>query len=87
MPIVKLIRFTPHSREQLAERGASEEEVADAIRTGERRNAKRGRQAYRKNFQYDDLWGRRTYAFKQVQAIVAEQADSLIGVTVYTVYF
>ena len=49
--------------------------------------AKRGRQGFRKNFQYNRLWGGRTYAVKQVLAIVAEEADALVVVTVYTFYF
>jgi len=31
--------------------------------------------------------GERTYAIKQVLAVVAEEADALIVVTVYTFYF
>jgi len=71
----------------MAERGAGEDEVVDAIRSGEHVPAKRGRQGFRKNFQYNDLWGGRTYAVKQVLAIVAEEPDALIVVTVYTFYF
>jgi len=71
----------------MAERGAGEDEVIEAVRTGEQVPAKRGRQGFRKNFQYNDLWGGRTYAVKQVLAIVAEEADALIVVTVYVFYF
>jgi len=84
---MKPITFSQHSLEQMTERGASEAEVIEAIRTGERVPAKRGRQGYRKNFQYNSLWGERTYAIKQVLAVVAEEADALIVVTVYTFYF
>jgi len=49
--------------------------------------AKRGRQGYRKNFQYNRLWGGQVYAIKQVLAIVAEEQDVLVVVTVYTFYF
>ena len=45
------------------------------------------RLAYRKNFQYERPWGGRMYAIKQVLAIVAEEMDSLVVVTVYTFYF
>lgn len=84
---MKPIRFSQHAREQIVERGASEDEVIETIRTGENVPAKRGRQGYRRNFQYDRLWGGRTYAIKQVLAIVAEETDALIVVTVYTFYF
>lgn len=84
---MKTIEFSRHAREQMAERGASEAEVIETIRNGERVPAKRGRQGYRKNFQYNRRWGGRTYAIKQVLAIVAEETDTLIVVTVYTFYF
>jgi hypothetical protein len=84
---MKPIKFSQHAREQMLERGAAEEEVVEAIRTGERVPAKRGRQGYRKNFQYDRLWSGRTYAIKQVLAIVAEETEALIVVTIYTFYF
>lgn len=84
---MKPIEFSHHAREQMLERGASEDEVIEAIRAGERVPAKRGRQGHRKNFQYNRLWGGRIYAIKQVLAIVAEEPDALVVVTVYTFYF
>lgn len=83
----KPILFSYHAREQMAERGATEEEVVDTIRTGEEVPAKRGRQGYRKNYQYNRLWGERYYLTKQVLAIVAEEADAFVVITVYTFYF
>ncbi|MFQ5613745.1 MAG: DUF4258 domain-containing protein [Anaerolineae bacterium] len=87
MEQVKPVEFSRHAREQMQERGAREDEVVEAIRTGERVPAKRGRVGYRKNFQYNQLWAGRPYAIKQVLAIVAEEADELVVVTVYTFYF
>jgi len=84
---VKPIQFSLHAREQMTERGADESEVIDAIRTGEQVPGKHGRLGYRKNFQYNRLWSGRTYAIKQVLAIVAVEAESLVVVTVYTFYF
>jgi hypothetical protein len=59
---MKPITFSQHARVQMAERGASDEEVIQAIRTGEEAPGKRGRLAYRKNFQFDRVWGGRRYA-------------------------
>ena len=87
IPAVKPIRFTAHARAQMAERGTDEAEVTEPIRQGERRAAKRGRWAYRRNFRYDDVWGDRAHAIKQVLAIVAHEPERLIVVTVYTFYF
>jgi len=59
----------------------------EAIRSGEQVSAKRGRLGYCKNFQYERLWGGRYYPIKQVLAIVAEEPQTLVVVTVYTFYF
>jgi hypothetical protein len=84
---LKPIQFSRHAQEQMADRGARPDEVVEAIRTGQTVPAKRGRQGYRRDFQYNRLWGGRTYAIKQVLAIVAEETDRLVVVTVYTFYF
>jgi len=68
-------------------RNASEDEVIEAIRSGDRAPAKRGRQAYRKDFRYDALWGGRRYAVKQILAVIADGSGSLVVVTVYAFYF
>ncbi len=47
----------------------------------------RGRIGYRKNFQYQRLWGGRYYAVKQVLVMVAEESEVLVVVTVYIFYF
>ncbi len=46
-----------------------------------------GRTGFRKEFQFDSLWGGRHYATKQVLAIVVEGTAELVVVTVYTFYF
>jgi len=84
---MKPLRFSQHARQQMLERGATEQEVEDVIRSGEEVPAKRGRRGYRMNFQYNRLWGEKTYAIKQVMAIVAEEPDVWVIVTVFTFYF
>lgn len=84
---MKPIQFSKHAREQMAERGADEDSVVGTIRTGEVAPAKQGRRGFRKNFQYNREWGGRTYAIQQILVIVAEEADALIVITVYTFYF
>lgn len=83
----KPVRFSRHALEQAAERGATEAEVLEAIRAGEKEPARHGRQGYRRTFQHAGLWGGRAYTSKQILAIVGEEADVLIVVTVYTFYF
>lgn len=84
---MKPIHFSKHSLLQMIERGAIEQEIIEAINSGEKVPAKKGRQGYRKNFQYDRKWGERTYAIKQVLVIVVEEKDRLVVITVYTFYF
>jgi hypothetical protein len=55
----KPVRFSRHALQQMAERGAIQEEVLEAIRSGEQVPAKHGRVGYRRNFQYQRLWGGR----------------------------
>jgi hypothetical protein len=84
---VKSIRLTVHATEQCVERGATEGEVKETIERGVREAAKRGRFMYRLNFEYRAQWQGRFYAIKQVAAVVAEEQNEIVVVTVYTFYF
>jgi hypothetical protein len=81
------IRLTHHARQQCKHRGADEQDVCQAIRLGHREDAKRGRFLYRYNVQFNGLWQGRHYAIKQVAAVVAEEPDAYVVITVYTFYF
>ena len=76
-----------HALEQLADRGASQEEVEEAIGSGEQIPANKGRVAYRKNFPFGAEWQDHLYETKQVMPIVKEEDALLIVVTVYVFYF
>jgi hypothetical protein len=84
---MKPIRFTAHAAEQCGERGASHAEVEEAIRTGTKEPAKRGRFLYRANFQYNAKWQGVFYRIKQVVPVVAEEEAEIVLITVYTFYF
>ena len=71
----------------MAERGATEREVEEAIRTGERLTARRGLTAFRRNFEYGMEWNRNYHQIKQVMPVVPEEPDRFVVVTVYTFYF
>ena len=71
----------------MRERGASEEEILEAIEAGEGVPAKHGRVAYRRNFQYNRTWGGRPYRIKQVMPIIKEEKRVTVVITVYTFYF
>jgi len=79
--------FSRHARQQMRERGASEQEVVEAIAHGERTPAKHGRMTARRNFQYNRAWGGRFYRIKQVMPIVKDDRGRTVVVTVYTFYF
>lgn len=81
------IRFHPHAKERMAERGATEVEVAAAVREGERFPAKFGRTGFRRNFAFDGEWHGRRYATKQVEAFAVREGDDWLVITVVTRYF
>jgi hypothetical protein len=83
----KEIEFSPHVRDQLVDRGTSEEEIKLSIRDGEKVPAKKGRKAYRKNFNFESYWKGKYYSTKQVIPIVKEESDRIVVITVYVYYF
>jgi hypothetical protein len=81
------IQISQHARDQMDERGATEEEVAAAIEQGESESARRGRTMYKKSFPFDADWRGKRYRLKQVAPVVAGEGDRLVVVTVYVFYF
>lgn len=81
------IIFSDHAKQQMIERGASQNEVIEAITNGEAIPAKHGRISYRKNIQYNNKWGGKLYHIKQIMAIVKKEANNIVVITVYTFYF
>lgn len=83
----KPIEFSSHAREKMLDRGATESEVIEAIRTGSTEPARKGRIMFRKNMEFHGQWRGKPHAVKQVAPIVAEEADRLVVVTVFVYYF
>lgn len=84
---MKPIRLTKHATEQCEERGATEDEVREAIRTGNKEQAEKGRMLARLNFQFNDVWSGKVYPIKQVAPVFVESEKEIVVVTVYTFYF
>ncbi len=83
----KPIVFTQHARQRMRERGAHEHHVAEAIRSGQREPAQRGLEACRLNIEFKREWDGRYYGVQQIVAIIAEESERIVVVTVYTFYF
>lgn len=83
---MKPIRLSGHARENMRYRGATQEEVAETIRTARWEPAEQGRLECRKDFAYGQDWNRRSYATKQVRPIFVEEPDAIVVVTVYVYY-
>ena len=81
------VRFHPHARDRLAERGATEEEVIATVLQGETFPARFGRTGFRRNFPFDSLWQNRHYATKQVEAYAVQEDEEWLVITVVTRYF
>ena len=84
---MKEIEFSQHVKDQLVDRGATEEEIKLTIRDGEEVPAKKGRKAYRKNLPFESYWKGKYYSTKQVIPIVKEESDRIVVITVYVFYF
>ena len=86
-PSVKQIVLSDHARDQCKERGASTNEVIQAIRDGVSEAAKKGRRIARYNFSYRSMWNEKWYAVKQVAPVYVETEARILVITVYTFYF
>lgn len=82
----KPLKFSQHALDNIADRGASKEDVELTIRTGECFPAKKGRLSFRKNFSYNAMWKGKLCQVKQVMPIVAEEPDRFVVVTVYVFF-
>jgi hypothetical protein len=81
------VRFHPHAKERMKERGASEAEVIVTVQAGERFPAKFGRTGFRHNFPFDSEWRGNYYKTKQVEAFALEEGIDWLVITIITHYF
>ncbi|MBI2829795.1 MAG: DUF4258 domain-containing protein [Chloroflexi bacterium] len=84
---MKSVDFSPHALERMPSRGTNQQEVEAVIRTGEMIPAKQGRIAFRKNLPFESKWKNRYYETKQVVAVVKEETERFVVVTVFVFYF
>ena len=81
------VRLHPHALMRLRERGATEAEVVEAVRSGESFPAKFGRTGFRRNFVYNSRWQGKTFATKQVEVIVVPENEDWLAITVIVRFF
>ena len=83
----KSIRLSGHARDHLAFRGATEQEVVEAIQTEPWWLAESGRVECRQDFAFHAIWNRKLYATKRVRSIFVEEPDEIVVVTLYVYDF
>ena len=84
---MKPIRLSGHAKEQLAYRGATEEEVIETIMTSPWQTAELGRSECKRDIVFEKEWNKRYYKIKQVRPIFTEKENEIIVITVYTYFF
>lgn len=87
LPDARVLVFTHHARQRMRERGAREEDVVEALRSGHREAAQRGLVQYRLTQDFNGSWGGRFYRARQVVVVVDEEPLRTVVVTLYTFYF
>ena len=84
---MKPILLSGHARDQLRYRGATEEEVRETIKVSPWEVAGQGRMEAKKDFAFDAVWNKKTYATKRVRPIFVEEDKRIVVVTVYVYYY
>jgi hypothetical protein len=82
-----MVRFHPHAKERLIERGATENEVIATVKEGETFPAKYGRTGFRRNFSFSGKWREKQYATKQIEAYAVREGNDWLVITVIIRYF
>lgn len=84
---MKPIRLSGHARERMEARGATQDEVVEAVRTAPWESAEGARLECRKNFAHGRDWNGNVYSTKQVRPIFVDEPHEILVVTVYVYYF
>ena len=83
----KPVKFSAHAREQMRYRGATEQEVEEAILSSPWEPAELGRWQCLREFPYGREWNGRFCVTKQVRPIFVEEQDEIVVITVYVYYY
>ena len=80
------IQIDPHTLERAQERGASEEEIKDVIRTGFDIAAKYGRTGKAKVYQFKQERHGKYYEQKRIEVFYIVEENLVVTVTAYVFY-
>jgi hypothetical protein len=85
---VRTIRFSRHALDQMRLRGATQEEVREAVEIIRWQSAKRGKYQVHKTYTFERLSpvNQHVYPFKTVHAIFADEPGEIVIVTVLVYY-
>ncbi|MFN8459005.1 MAG: DUF4258 domain-containing protein [Anaerolineae bacterium] len=85
---MKPIHFSRHALDQMRLRGATQDEVREAIKTSLWQPAKRGKYQARKTFAFGQPSpiNQKVYPFKTVETIFADEPGEIVVVTVLVYY-
>lgn len=86
-PREKPIRLSRHALDYRDRRGFTEAEVIAAIRKAAWQPARGNRLEAAMDFAFASEWNGRHYANKRVRAILVDEPDEIVVVTVYTYFF
>ncbi|MDD3277191.1 MAG: DUF4258 domain-containing protein [Kiritimatiellales bacterium] len=80
------IQIDPHTLKRAEERGATESEIKEILRTGENIPAKKNRLGRTKVYSFNRERNGKFYEQKRVEVYYVEDAGKIITVTVYVFY-
>jgi len=80
------IQIEPHTLQRAKERGTSENEIKDVIKTGSTVPAKYGRLGKAKVYDFKRKRNKKYYSQKRVEVIYVVKNNKVITVTVYVFY-
>ncbi len=83
----KPVKLSAHAKARSRFRGATEEEIFEAIKTSKWQKSELNKLECRKDFIFNKVWNNKSYKTKQVRPIFVEDKKEIIVVTVYTYYF
>jgi hypothetical protein len=81
------VRFHPHAKERMLERGTNESEVVLTLEHGEQFPAKFNRTGFRRNFVFNNEWRGKYYKNKQVEVYAVKENTDWFVITIITKYF